>query len=123
MKVLLDTQPFINAFLGATLSKRVQTLLADPETVRLLSAASLIEIAIKSHKLNMPEHLVRQAAADLHVTVIPFTAEHAYKLFSLPPHHRDPFDRMIIATALAEGVPVVGGDQMFKKYRGVKAIW
>jgi len=123
LEVLLDTQPFINAFLGATASKRVQTLLADPETVRLLSAASIIEIAIKSAKLNMPEHLVRQAVADLHITVIPFTAEHAYKLFSLTPHHRDPFDRMIIATALVKAVPVIGGDEMFKKYRGLKVIW
>jgi PIN domain nuclease of toxin-antitoxin system len=46
-----------------------------------------------------------------------------YKLFGLPQHHRDPFDRMLIATALAEDIPVVTSDRRFKDYRGLRVIW
>ena len=54
---------------------------------------------------------------------IPYTARHAMQLFDLPLHHYDPFDRMLIATALVEGVPVVTGDREFKRYRGLSVIW
>ena len=41
----------------------------------------------------------------------------------LPRHHRDPFDRMLIATALAEEIPLIGSDRLFKRYKGLKVIW
>jgi PIN domain nuclease of toxin-antitoxin system len=66
---------------------------------------------------------VQEAAKDLALTIIPFTPQHSYRLFSLPKLHRDPFDRMIISTALVEGIPVIGGDSRFRKYRGLKVIW
>ena len=71
----------------------------------------------------MLENEVRQAARDLRLTTLPFSTEHAYTLFRLPMHHRDPFDRMLIATALTEKIPIISGDRNFKKYRGLKVIW
>jgi PIN domain nuclease of toxin-antitoxin system len=41
----------------------------------------------------------------------------------LPLHHRDPFDRMLIATAMVEGIPLVGSERKFKSYKGLKIIW
>jgi PIN domain nuclease of toxin-antitoxin system len=54
---------------------------------------------------------------------LPYTSVHALELFSLPLHHRDPFDRQIIAQALVEGLPVVTPDEMFRSYQGLKTIW
>jgi len=113
------------AVIGARLSKRVQSLLADPDNELLLSATSILEIAVKHacQKIDMPEALVHQAVQDLGLTLIAFEPQHAFRLFSLPMHHRDPFDRMIIATALFEDVPLIGGDSQFGSYKGLQAIW
>lgn len=100
-------------------------LLADDDTERMISAASLMEIAIKHGigKMGLDETLTRQGMRDLRMTIIPFTPQHAYKLFNLPHHHRDPFDRMLIATALSEDIPLIGAVPQFKKYKGLKVIW
>jgi PIN domain nuclease of toxin-antitoxin system len=63
------------------------------------------------------------AIADLNLHVLPWTQDHAFQLFSVPSHHSDPFDRQIIAQALAEDVPVVTPDPAFKLYAGLKTIW
>jgi PIN domain nuclease of toxin-antitoxin system len=65
----------------------------------------------------------RQAIGDLRLQVIPFAPDLAFRLYGLPPHHRDAFDRMLIATALAEDIPLIGSDRQFKKYKGLKVIW
>lgn len=125
MRALLDTQVLSMAAMGARFSKRVQTVLSDPANELLLSSTSVLEIAIKHGlgKIEMPEVLVRQAVDDLGLTVIAFEPRHAYQLFSLPLHHRDPFDRMIVATALAENIPLIGGERCFAHYRGLRRIW
>ena len=125
--MLLDTESICLAGidgLGA-FSKKVRKVLEDGETDCLVSAVSIMEVAIKSGvgKLEMGESEMRQAARDLRATIIPFTPQHAYRLFSLPLHHRDPFDRMLIATAMVEGIPLVGSDRKFKSYKGLKIIW
>jgi PIN domain nuclease of toxin-antitoxin system len=55
--------------------------------------------------------------------VLPYTAEHAFRLFALPAHHADPFDRQIIAQALVENVAVVTPDESFSLYEGLTVVW
>ncbi len=124
-RILLDTQAFVVSFLGGKLPPKAQALLADSNVERLLSTASLLEIAIKNTlgKIAMSEVDASDAVRDLRLTLLPVTPQHAYEVFRLPPFHRDPFDRTIIATALVEDIPVIAGDREFKRYRGLKVIW
>ena len=104
---------------------KVQRLLEHSETVRMVSPVSLNEIAIKSNRgltALTREHL-EKLIFDLDLTVLPLTAAHSFKLFGLPAHHSDPFDRMLIATALAEDISIVATDREFKKYKGLRVIW
>lgn len=126
MRVLLDTAVLIlSADAPERLSKRAYSALQGVEVIREFSAVSLTEIAIKNTlgKLNMPAERVRQAMQDLLVRVLPFTADHAYRLFELPLHHRDPFDRQIVAQALVEGIPLVTPDERLRRYEGLRVIW
>lgn len=90
-----------------------------------MSSVSLTEIAIKKTlgKLNISAEDARQAIQDMDIRVLPFTADHAFRLFELPAHHRDPFDRQIIAQAFAEGIPIVTSDDKFSLYKGLRLIW
>jgi PIN domain nuclease of toxin-antitoxin system len=126
MRILLDTQVLVHAYIGdVPLSRKVYALLSSPETVPLLSAVSIMEIAMKHEagKLKMGAVEMRHAIRELGVQVIAFGPDHALRLYGLPQHHRDPFDRMLIATALAEEMPLVGSDRLFRKYKGLRAIW
>jgi PIN domain nuclease of toxin-antitoxin system len=126
VRVLLDTQVIVHAYIGdVPLSRKVYALLSNPETVPLISAISMMEIAMKhdAGKLEMGADETREAIRDLRLQVIPFAPNHALRLYGLAFHHRDPFDRMLIATALAEDIPLVGADRQFKKYKGLKVIW
>jgi PIN domain nuclease of toxin-antitoxin system len=123
--VLLDTQTLIEAYLpSGRLPAKARKILSDPDTERLLSVVSIVEIGIKSSlgKLQISEAELHKATADLQLTIIPFSPRHAFGLFQLP-DRTDMFDRMIVATALAENVPVIGGDREFSKYKGLKVIW
>ena len=107
------------------LSKRAEAVLRNPANVRELSSVSLTEIAVKAtlSKLHISAAVVRQALEDLDVRVLPFTAEHAFHLFDLDDHHRDPFDRQIIAQSMVEEIPIVTPDEKFSLYKGLKVIW
>lgn len=121
---MLDTQVLIRGYLGV-LPVSVQQMLSDPGAERLLSTVSLVEIAIKRAigKLDLPEKDVLRAIRELRITPLSFEPAHALQMFSLPLHHRDPFDRMILATAIAEKLPIVTGDRIFRRYSEVKVIW
>jgi PIN domain nuclease of toxin-antitoxin system len=60
---------------------------------------------------------------NLAIGVIPYNAAHAFELLELPLHHRDPFDRQIIAQALCEDIPVITPDPQFSLYKGLRIVW
>lgn len=126
MRVLLDTVAFLFAVESpGRLSRRARAVFAGARYTREVSALSLSEIAIKSRsgKLEISEEQVKQALDELNVRILPYTREHAFRLFELPWHHTDPFDRQILAQALAENVPVVTADESFRRYEGIQVIW
>ncbi|HEY4841281.1 MAG TPA: type II toxin-antitoxin system VapC family toxin [Terriglobales bacterium] len=126
MRVLLDTAVLIFAAISPErLSKQATVVLENEANVLELSAVSLSEIAIKTAlgKLRISAGVARQTVEELSIRVLPYTADHAFQLFDLPLHHADPFDRQIIAQALAEKIPIVTSDEKFSLYKGLKLIW
>jgi PIN domain nuclease of toxin-antitoxin system len=122
MKFLLDTQCWL--WLNAEprrISATLRDQLARSDADRLLSAASAWEIAIKFAlgKLPLPEPpatYVPKRLRDTRTSVIAITDHHALHVAELPPHHRDPFDRLIIAQAQIERLRVVTADPRFASY-------
>jgi PIN domain nuclease of toxin-antitoxin system len=127
-RALLDTHAFL-CFIGgsARLSSRARALIESRSNPMFVSAANLWEIAIK-HGLGklaldrpfaelIPEQLARQQ-----VGVLGLELSHLAEFVGLPLHHRDPFDRMIVAQARVEGLPVVSVDEALDAY-GVERIW
>ena len=127
MKVLLDTQTWlwlqdrVGRFSYSTLE-----ILQDPETDRILSMASVWELSIKFAlgKLRLPEAPDRYVPDRLALSmtrILPIELRHAVHVAQLPPHHRDPFDRMLVAQALIDRMPVVTADRRFTAY-GVEVL-
>ena len=126
MRLLLDTMVLIwAARRPARLSRRAERAIRDSRHILELSALSLSEIAIKkrSGKLNLPEADLHKVLDELNIRVLPYTRDHALKLFGLPWHHTDPFDRQILAQALVEDIPIVTSDEVFGRYEGIRVIW
>lgn len=126
VRLLLDTAVLIYAVESPErLTRRAEAALRNPATILELSAISLAEIAIKSAlgKLSISAGVAHRAVDDLGIRILPFTGEHAFRLFDLPLHHRDPFDRQIITQALSEKIPVATPDEKFSLYEGIKVIW
>jgi len=93
----------------------------------LLSAATIWELAIKvglgKMSLSLPyRQWMDKAIADLKLTILPVTVAYAERQSTLPLHHKDPFDRLMIAQALVEGIPIVSADAAFDPY-GVTRVW
>jgi PIN domain nuclease of toxin-antitoxin system len=128
MRVLLDTNSFLWFISGSDrLSIDAKNFIADMQNQLVLSAASLWEIAIKISlgKLDLLQpygQLIPQQLEENDIAVLPLEIGHLNTVIDLPFHHRDPFDRLIIAQALAEGIPVVSSDAVFSQY-AVKLIW
>ncbi|HEY4053893.1 MAG TPA: type II toxin-antitoxin system VapC family toxin [Terriglobales bacterium] len=126
MRLLLDTVVLIYAVESPErLSKRAASAVESPANILELSSISIAEIAIKSSlgKLELSESSLRQALIDLDVRVLPYSGEHALRMFELPNHHRDPFDQQLIAQALSENIPIVTSDEAFERYKGLRVIW
>lgn len=126
MRLLLDTAILIWASASPDrLTRRATAALEATGNVLELSAISLSEIAIKQAcgKLPFSSTRVREALKELDIRILPYTADNAFVLFDLPLHHRDPFDRQIIAQALAENIAVVTPDESFRLYEDLKVIW
>jgi len=128
LRVLLDTHTFLWFNSGAaTLSARARRAIEDPRNEPLLSVACIWEIAIKKslRKLELDvdlAELVQQGAIDSGIALLDVGARHALAVEALPFHHRDPFDRLLIAQALIEDVAIVTRDPEFDAY-GVSRIW
>lgn len=126
MRVLLDAVAFLFAIEDpGRLSRKARTVMGDPANQRELSVISLAEIAVKNAagKLNLSREDTIDALRRLQVSMLAYAEAHALELMTLPVHHRDPFDRMLIAQALAEDVPVMTCDTEFRKYKGLQVIW
>ncbi len=105
------------------LSAPARDALADPGNEPFVSAASVWEIAIKQSlgKLEAPDDLPERIA-DEGFAWLPISPTHAWQVRDLPAHHGDPFDRLLIAQALTERLPIVTADQRFNDY-GVEVRW
>ena len=125
MRLLLDTHALLWALAApARLPANAATAIRAPANAVFASAASIWEIAIKSAlgklKVNLDD-LVRSSVA-VGFEELAITVAHARRVRALPPRHRDPFDRMLVAQALEEGLTVVTGDTAVGAY-GVPTLW
>jgi PIN domain nuclease of toxin-antitoxin system len=128
MKLLLDSHTLLWFVTDdPKLSAVAKSALVDPANERWLSPGNLIEIALKVRigKLPLPVPFgvlfpAQLAANRIHL--LPLTVRHIEPLTTLPLHHKDPFDRLIAATALVENLAVVSVDPIFDAY-GVTRLW
>lgn len=128
MRVLIDTHAFLWWIEGdRALPGRARRMIADRENDCLLSVASVWELAIKSSlgklKLTVPvqRYVVDNLAANS-FGLLDIRLPHLGSIEGLPRHHGDPFDRLLVAQALAEDLPIVTADPIFRRY-GVRRIW
>ncbi len=128
MRVLLDTHALIWAVDDpAHLGSKARLALEDDSNAVLISAATVWEIAIKTGlgklTLSMPYvGWMNRAIADLEATILPITVEYAEALRTLPKHHRDPFDRLLIAQAQVEKIPLATNEETFDSY-AISRLW
>jgi PIN domain nuclease of toxin-antitoxin system len=128
MRLLLDTHALLWFIANdPQLSAAARTALLDPSNERWLSPASLIEIALKVRigklTLTAPFGALFPAQLQLNrIHLLPLKPQHIDPLTTLPLHHKDPFDRLIAATALVEQMEVVPKDAVMDLY-GVSRIW
>lgn len=128
MRVLLDTHAFLWWLDGdRRLPARSRALVSDPGNDVLVSAASVWEITTKARLGKLPG--AAEVAADVPACIasqgfvsLPITVHHAQRAEALAGPHRDPFDRMLIVQAQAEGVPIISNETIFDVY-GVTRLW
>ena len=128
MRILLDTHAFLWWIADdQRLSQRSIDLISDGNNELLFSAASGWEIAIKAGlgRLDVPDPLDRFVSEQLfrnHIGVLPVQLSHALHVHTLPQLHRDPFDRILIAQAQVESLPILSSDKWFAGY-DVEVLW
>lgn len=128
MRLLLDTHTFIWFFRGDfRLSATARVLIENMDNEVLLSKASAWEMAIKQgvgkldFGLPFKEILVEKLNEN-RVEILDITLNHIEIIASLPMHHRDPFDRLIIAQGIVENIPIISADAIFDAYP-IQRIW
>ena len=130
MKLLLDTHTFLWLIVGSpNLSSSAQVALADPGNELFLSVASVWELAIKTSrpkqqlKLTDPlDEYIAKWTTTYQLNLLSVQLPHALHVVELPDHHRDPFDRILIAQAVVEGMTLVTADNKFGSYP-VRILW
>jgi PIN domain nuclease of toxin-antitoxin system len=128
MRILLDTHTFL-WFITADprLSSPAQQALAAGSNQLYMSLASVWEIAIKVGIGRLPipaplESFIPEQLRLNRIELLPITMEHTFQVAHLPLHHRDPFDRIIIAQSIRESMPLVSADEAFDAYP-IQRIW
>lgn len=121
MKLLLDTHLLLWAANGSfRLSAQVRALLGDERNEPVFSAASLWEIAIKSalrqQDFQVNARLLRRGLLDNGYRELPITSEHVVAIDGLPPIHKDPFDRLLVAQSIIEGITLLTVDPLVGQY-------
>ena len=128
MNLLLDTHTLLWAVDDYDqISPLAHAALASAGNNLFISTATVWEVAIKvgvnKLSLSLPfRDWMIQSLSDLSLSIIPLNVEHADVLSSLPMHHRDPFDRVLVAQAMVDGIPLVSCDAAFDSY-GINRIW
>jgi len=128
VKVLLDTHALLWWLADdRRLSRRARKVIADPRSTIMVSSASAWEMATKLRlgKLRDPDGAVPRLPAILlerGLMELPVTVPHGIEAGLLPVHHRDPFDRMLVAQSRLEGAPLVTNDPAFEDY-GITIVW
>lgn len=127
MRALLDTHAFLWGLAGdRRMSQHARDMFVGPSSL-LISVASIWEILIKVQvgKLDLPSpagpYIINKLSEN-RIQTLPITLDHLLAFGRLPMHHRDPFDRMLIAQAVEEGLPIVTSDSYFSRYP-VEVIW
>jgi len=128
MKALLDTHAFLWWITDdVRISSRARAIISDGDNELFLSAASGWEIAIKARlgKLHLPGNPVAFVFEQLRINAIePLAVQmsHTLRVYSLPGHHRDPFDRILVAQAQVERMPIITADPQVAQY-DVEILW
>jgi len=127
LKCLLDTHALLWWLQEhPSLSSKARKTIASAENQILVSTATVWELAIKNHsgKLEIPGLLddFENKLTEEGMLILSISLDHALRAGSLPMHHRDPFDRMLIAQAQAEGFSLISNDTVFDRY-GLSRIW
>jgi PIN domain nuclease of toxin-antitoxin system len=121
VRLLLDTHLLLwAAFRRDRLSQTARTLILDPENELVFSVVSLWETAIKAQldrdDFRVDARLLRRSSLDNGYQELIVTGEHAVAIAQLPPLHRDPFDRLLIAQSIVEGITLITADAIMGRY-------
>jgi PIN domain nuclease of toxin-antitoxin system len=128
MNLLLDTHAFLWFIDGSTrLSSSARELIEDQRNAKLVSIASLWEMGLKISlgRLELAQPFEELIPAQIRMNgfgLLPLRIPHIAKIISLPFHHRDPFDRLLVGQCLAEGLSLVSADAAFDRY-SVRRLW
>jgi PIN domain nuclease of toxin-antitoxin system len=128
MRLLLDTHTFLWFVLNEPqLSGTAQSLIGDPANDVLISPASYWEIAIKAGLRKLDLHapyddFMQRGIIGNDFEILPIEPRHTSVLTTIPYHHRDPFDRLLVAQAMVEGMPLVSADARLDPYP-VTRLW
>ncbi|MEG5173820.1 type II toxin-antitoxin system VapC family toxin [Microcoleus sp. B3-D7] len=130
MRLLLDTHTLIWFFAGdSQLSNTARILMEDEDNNKLISIASIWEMAIKESKghlnLSLPLHeYIEQKLSWEDFNLLNINLDHLSQIVTMPFYHKDPFDRLLIAQAIMEGIPILSKDSAFDAYsKNINLIW
>jgi PIN domain nuclease of toxin-antitoxin system len=123
VKLLLDTHLLLWAADDEKLlSSAARKLMSDPDNELIFSVTSMWETAIKAglkrHNLRADARVLRRRLLDNGYTELPLTSDHAVAIDLLPPIHKDPFDRILVAQAMVEGIILLTADPLLARYPG-----